>query len=223
MRNTYLLTLTLLITAFLPFASAKTFEGQYEMAFTGDGENITMSFWVKGGHMRMKAGGKAGQMGEMILREGMSSMIILMPQQGMYMEMPIPQDAIASAAKPKDLDELPFKRTGNKKEILGYTAHEFVYENEKDKMTIWATDAVGSMPFANNPMLQGWTQTMQQLTGLKSFFPLETVGTRRGKKEFKMTVLKIEQKSLPDSLFLPPEGLRKMTLPAGMGGLLPGG
>ena len=222
MRKTYLLTVGLIWALVQSLVGDEVFEGQYDMAFSGDGDEVVVSCWVKAGHMRMKVGGKGG-VGEMIMRDGMSSMLMIMPQQRMYMEMPVPVDTFDTDEPELKDGENPFKKTGKTKKMLGLTVHEFLFDHEGEKMTIWATDELGSMPYANNPMLQGWAIAMRKLTGLKSFFPIETIGTENGKESFKMTVKKVEKKSLPDSMFLPPEGFMKMTIPAGMGGFMPGG
>ena len=157
----------------------------------------------------------------MILRDGMKTMLMIMPEQGMYMEMAIPQDMFKPEENPPEKEEdFPFKKTGKTREILGYTAHEYLMEDDGEKATIWATDELGSMPFANNPMLKGWSDALRRMTGLDSFFPLETIGTEGGKEAYRLTVTKVEKKSLPDSMFEPPEGMMKMTMPGGMGNFM---
>lgn len=223
MRKTYLFSLITLIAIAQTLWPDDSFEGQYDMELSSPGESMTISFWAKGGHLRMKLSGKRDETGEMIFRDGISTMIMVMPQQRMYMEMPIPQDIIKPDEQELNARDFPFKKTGNSKTMLGMEAQEFVFEDAGEKMVIWATEEMGSMRFANNPMLQGWTQAMRRMTGLKAFFPLETIGTENGKEAYRMKVTKVEKKSLPDSMFLPPEGFMKMTLPAGMGGFMPGG
>ena len=219
--------LSVLLTGFVLTASVlfgvETFEGRYDMTLSGDGESVDIAFWVKDGHIRMKMEGKGNETGEMILRDGLSTMLMIMPQQRMYMEMPIPDVAAQAVPSPDDEEgELPFEKTGKTREILGLTAHEFLYDENGEKMAIWATDELGAMPFANNPMLQGWAEAMQRLTGLDSFFPLETIGYENGREAYRMTVTKVEKKQLENALFEAPPGYRKMTMPAGMGGFLPG-
>ena len=223
MRKTYLIVLILFIASTHRAFPSDSFEGQYDMEFSESKETVQVSFWAKGGHLRMKLSGKRDETGEMIFRDGISAMIMVMPQQRMYMEMPIPPESFKTDSGEMDPEGFPFKETGNSKKILGMDAKEFVFEHEGESMTIWATDELGSMPFANNPMMKGWTDAMRRMTGLKAFFPLEMIGTENGKESYRMKVTKVERKSLPDSMFLPPEGFMKMTLPAGMGGFMPGG
>ena len=90
-------------------------------------------------------------------------------------------------------------------------------------MIIWATEELGSMPYSANPILEGWATAMRKLTGLSAFFPLETIGFEDGKESYLMIVKKVEEKTLPESIFLPPEGYMKLDMPGGMRGFMPGG
>lgn len=199
------------------------FEGTYVMEMSAGKDKVQTSLQVKGGHVRMTVTSQ-DMPGEMIIRDGMSTMLMLMPQQKMYMEVPLQgmMGALAPEAdkKPEEEKTIPFKKTGNTRKILGYEAHEFAYELGSDKMVIWATEDLGAMPFIRSPLFEGWGQAMRKVTGLSSFFPLETIGYEKGKPAYKMVIKSIEAKPLPDSLFLPPAGFRKMTMPGGMGGFL---
>jgi hypothetical protein len=198
----------------------EAFEGSYDMNFRGKDMNITTTFWVKGGHVKMKHQGTMAQMGEMIIRDDMSTIIVCVPQQMAYLEMPIPSEGDFTLPDPDPEGELPFKKTGETKEILGFKAHEFIYEANNEKLVIWATDELGSMPFARNQIFTAWAAAMRRVSGLPNFFPLETLSYAGDKVNVSMKVTKVEKQKLPDSLFRPPEGYRKMTLPAGMGGFM---
>lgn len=206
-----------------PLLSGKAFEGEYDMQLQGDGEVVNCTFWVKTGNMRMKISGKGQESGEMIFRNGTSTMIMIVPSQRMYMEMEIPEGISVPAPDEEELEEdFPFKRTGETRTILGFKAHEFLMEDGAEKMVIWATEGLGTMPYSENPILEGWGAAMRMVTGLKAFFPLETIGYEKGKESFRMTVQRIEPKELPEALFQPPEGFMKFNMPAGMGGMMPG-
>lgn len=201
--------------------SAETFEGMYKMSLSQGKDKMPMTIWTKDNHLRMEI--KAQEMaGIMILRDGMESMLMLMPQQRMYMEMPIPQDGLESnsPSEPGEGEDFPFKKTGETKDILGYTAHEFVSEEGKDKLVIWATEELGSMPFARNPMMKGQANMMRKVTGLSSFFPLEMTNYKKGKAEFSMKVTEVKASELEDSLFEAPAGYMRMAMPGGMRGMM---
>jgi hypothetical protein len=196
------------------------FEGSYDMELSSDGEKVLTTLWTKDGHVRMKLSGATEMPGEMILRDGMRKMLLIMPEQRMYMEMAIPEVKGSAADDPGPDAAPPFTRTGEKREILGYAAHEFILEDGANKVVIWATEDLGSMAFANNPMLEGWADAMGKVTGLSAFFPLEMTGFEKGKQAYRMTIRRIEPGKLADSLFEPPPGFMKMTMPAGMGGFM---
>ena len=217
-----ILTGILFLLATTPLLAAKAFEGQYDMELRGDREVVNCTFLVKEGNMRMKVSGKGQESGEMIFRNGTSTMIMIVPSQKVYMEMAIPEGISVPPPEEKELEEFPFKKTGETRDILGYKAHEYVMEDGEEKVVIWATEELGTMPYSENPVLEGWGAAMRMVTGLKAFFPLETVGSAKGKETFRMTVRKVEAKALEDAIFLPPEGYMKFSMPAGMGGMMPG-
>lgn len=214
--------LSLALVSALLCQAAEVFEGSYVMQISGDGERISTQIWAKDGHMRMKLSSNQAP-GEMIMRDGMETMLVVMPAQKMYMEMPLKLDnmpTIKGMDKEGALEKAPFEKTGETRKILGHTAHEFRFDADGEKMVMWATEDLGSMPYSRNPMMAGWGEAMSKVTGLEAFFPLEIKGYEKGKVAFEMTIKDIEKKKLPDSLFTAPEGFRKMTMPSGMGGFM---
>jgi hypothetical protein len=211
----------LLLAVVNPLLSKGTFEGQYDMKLTGNDERVDCTFWVKDGNMRMKVSSKGQKSGEMIFPKGSNALIMIVPQQKMYMEMAIPSEPDTPDTESDEPVESPFTRTGETRKILGYDAHEFLAEGKGEKMVIWATEELGSMPYSNNPILEGWANAMKKMTGLSAFFPLETIGYDGGRESYRMVVTKVEEKALPDAMFLPPKGYMKFDMPAGMGGFMP--
>ncbi|MGC9450455.1 MAG: DUF4412 domain-containing protein [Oceanipulchritudo sp.] len=207
----------------LRLCATEPFEGSFDMTVDAEGEKATLSVTTKEGdiHMKMKGGDAPG---EMIFREGMSTMLVLMPEQRMYMEMPLKGEMTGpgpgSAPPQEEPGEIPFKKTGRTREIQGYTAHEFIVENEGGKTEIWASEELGSMPFVHNPMFGGASDPMRKFTGLSAFFPLEVNGYKGDKPEYRMTITRIEKKKVDDALFQPPPGFQRFSMPGGMGGLM---
>jgi len=215
---------TLIIMFFaVALSAADKFEGRYVMEFTSGGETMGLTIWTKDGNMRMAMGEQMP--GEVIMRDGMRTMVVVMPEQRMYMEMPLDGMVPGMDSSPAEEgtdEEMPFEKTGETKKILGLVAEKFIFKggkDGKDDMVIWATDALGSMSFMSNPMLEGVASALQEVTGLKAFFPLEMIGNGKGKDAFQMRVKEVEKKELSDALFAPPAGFRKMTMPAGMGNM----
>lgn len=221
-------TLGIMFTLFVTVAlsAADRFEGRYVMEVNAGGETMDLTVWAKDGHMRMVMGDKGTMPGELVMRDGMSSMLVIMPQQRMYMEMPL--EGMIPGSGPEDKEgeggeeEMPFEKTGETKKILGYVAEKFIFKggkDGKDDMIVWATDALGSMSFMKNPMMEGVASAMERVTGMKSFFPLEMIGMEKGRDAFQMRIKEVEKKELKDSLFMPPQGYRRMSMPTGMGNM----
>lgn len=196
----------------------KSFEGHYTMELTADKETVMTDFWVKDGHMRMSVTNR-NIPGEMIIRSDSDKMLVLIPQQKMYIEVGIPKIKDELPSGEEGTEDSRFKKTGKTREILGYEAHEFTYEDGNDQLTIWATEELGAMTFGQNPVLQPFAANMLAVTGLKAFFPLEATSSSKGKQSFRMQVKTIEKKKLDDSQFKPPSDYRVMTMPTMPGGM----
>lgn len=202
----------------------ETFEGTYTMEMSGEGDSAKITIWTKDSHIRMSIASK-DMPGEMILRDGMSTMLMIMPAQRIYMEMQIPDMTDKLSEKfgnpgGEPSDEMPFKKTGKTKKIEGFEAHQFMYEKGAEKMSVWATEELGAMPMARGPVMQGYAAAMQKITGLEAFFPLEMTSYKNGKMESRMVIKDVDKKELPESMFLPPAGYRRMSMPTGMGGFM---
>lgn len=198
--------------------TAEPFEGRYAMQFSDGRNDLKSTFWVKGGDIKMEFSGRRGMegMGQMVLREGSSKILIIIPQQRAYLEMPIPNDPSLAEVEKRTPEDMPFEKTGETREILGYTAHQYLLEKDGEKMEIWATDALGAMPFARNQMLQGYAASMRKVAGLKDFFPLETIVTRNGKETARMTVTEVVKENLSEKTFMAPPAYKPLMPPGGM-------
>jgi hypothetical protein len=195
--------------------SANPFEGSYEVTVDTGGNNLTSTVYIKGSDLRFEMD-MGGMTNVMLMKDGMSTMTVIMPAQKMYMEMPVPMNlAIREGKEEGDLP--PFEKTGREKEIEGFKAHEYLLKQGKETMTIWATDALGSLAAMNTPMMMGVARYLKQVTGLQAFFPLEMSSERANGETFRMNISNIERKELDGALFVPPADFRKMNIPTGMG------
>ncbi len=204
--------------------AADHFEGTFDMEVSSEGTSFASSVATKDGNVRMQMQDQP-MPGEIIMRDGMKKILVIMPSRKMYMEMPIPEERSAGGASQDDsetdsIEEMPIRKTGKTREMHGYKVHEFVLDQEEGKTEVWATEEIGSMPLVQNPMMNRSSSPLRMLTGLSAFFPLEATGYKNGSKRFHMKVTNIEKKDLPDSLFEAPSDFRKMTVPKGMGGFL---
>jgi hypothetical protein len=228
-----LLTLCALV---LPCAlTAETFEGKVSMTMTSpsskDGSQ-TMNMSLKEGFMRIDVTASKGA-GAMIMDYKNQQMLVLMPAQRMYMVQPIPQPGAnpqaGGYAQPGAASRGPaptLEDTGVKETILGYVCTKYTATGAQGTAQLWLTDQLGAFnglfhgggPGQRPQAPQAWESALKG----KGFFPMRVVSNNNG-KEFRLEVTSVEKTSLPDSLFAPPEGWRKLDLGAMMGGAMPGG
>lgn len=213
---------------------AEMFEGKVTMKVTSssskDGSQ-TIDMSMKEGFMRTDIASQRGTAAAIIDYKN-QQMIVLMPQQKMYMVRPLPSTATPSspanatvkqaAASGSDLTE-----TGVTETILGYTCTKWTHTSAQGTSEIWVTDQLGTFgglphgggPGAPQQAPQAWESALKG----KNFFPLRVVTSTGGKEKFRLEVTSVEKTSLPDSDFAAPAGWRKFDLGAMMGGAMPGG
>jgi hypothetical protein len=218
----------LVLTCALP---AETFEGTLSMKMTSanqkDGPQ-TINFSLKEGLMRTDVPTKQGTMSAIFDTKN-HTLILLMPQQRMYMERELPQPTPPPASNPAAANpsDYSLQDTGVTETILGYSCKKFIATGPKGSSEIWVTDQLGSFfglyhgggPGRRPEAAQAWETA---LAG-RNFFPLRVVTTAGGKGTFRMDVTAVDKQSLPNSLFTAPAGWTKFDLGAIMGGAMQGG
>lgn len=173
------------------------FEGK--ITFTGDGaDGETVEYLTKDGAIRMNA--PDGEQGTMIMKDG--KMIILMPQMNMYMEQPLDVDETITE---QDVAEADIQKTGETKDILGYTCEKWVATDNGEEAEMWVTDEIGNFFFFDAVKKDA---AFTDIFG-DSFFPMEIIDG--GSVVFKVTA--VEEMSLEESLFEVPAGYKKMDMP----------
>lgn len=202
------------------------FEGRVDFKISAErGRAESVGYLIKNGRIRLEvAGQKEG--GVVIMDVAKKTMLMIMEEQRMYMEMAMPDVAAqAAAAKP---EEVKLERTGEKAKIAGYDAEKYVAMHQGKKTDLWLAEGLGSflsMPSGGpmgggaNPGMQAWERA---LAG-KELFPLRVIGYDGGGREVsRMEVTAIAKKALPDALFAPPAGFQKLDMGGMMQGLPPG-
>lgn len=213
---------------FLAAASAAAFEGKVSLGMKSgrDAEQV-IDYAMKGTRVRMEpkmadAGGAA-----MIMDWEKQEMIVLMPEQQMYMVMPLRKPQAAAHTQPAAATEQKVEKTGRTEKILGYRCEEYVTSEGGQTTELWITEELG--PFAGlgagaNPMagMMGgggpksaapstWERALQNKQGA---FPLRVISRdAKGRETFRLEAKKIEPGTLPDSHFAPPSGYQKFALP----------
>ena len=167
----------------------------------------------------------------MIMDVAKQEALMLMPDQQMYMVMPM-KKAVETAMEKAGVDTADVEVTGKTETILGYKCSQILVKDKGTVTEVWAADGLGAFMGlgGGNPgggMFGGgkpanaakWEQALKGKGG----FPLRVI-TRdgAGKQTYKMEATKIEAGSLPNSLFSPPEGFQKFDMP-NMGGMFKGG
>lgn len=199
------------------------------MKITSKGKPIEVTYAIKGSRMRMETEMERGKSVTSIMDLNAKEIIMLVPDQKMYMVMPM-KDAVEAARQASaQSGQSILEKTSETEKILGYTATKYLAKSEGgEPIEIWAASGIG---FFFNPNSLGgpmgnrrqaapaaWERELRE----KGFFPLRTV-VRSPRGDTRMEVVALEKEKLADTLFQPPADYQKFSLPGGLGGFLPGG
>jgi hypothetical protein len=155
-------------------------------------------------------------------------MLMLIPQQQMYMVENLPQPPAdpkaPTAAKQLGSD---VQVTTEKETILGYECTKIISTSDKGTTEVWVTDQLGSFmglspggggPGRRSQATQAWETALKG----KGFFPMRVVTTMNGKGSFRLEVTSVDKVKEPDSEFAPPDGWRKFDMGSMLGGAMNG-
>jgi hypothetical protein len=180
---------------------------------------------LKEGHMRTDMETSRGTMSAIFDMKAQQIMI-LMPQQRMYMVQNMPQPA--AGQPPARMGSAPgnLQNTGVKETILGYECTKYTVTGADGSMTdIWVTDQLGTFiglfhggPGGRSQPPAEWESALKG----GNFFPMRVV-SNSSRGTFKLEVTAVNKASLPDSVFAAPEGWQKFDLGSIMGGGMHGG
>lgn len=203
---------------------AKDFEGSVQMTLSnGKNQSHQLTYSIKPGFIRTDFRLSDAETATAIMNIKADEMIVLMPGQSVYMSMPLTRGLSTVTKKGTD-DATQLVNTGVTEKILGYTCTKYLAKSSEGETEIWATDQLGTFMGLGNALggnhgsvpLPGWEQS---LVG-KDFFPLRVIGSENNRHPFRLEATAVEPKSLPDSMFTPPAGYHKFSLPGMVGQLL---
>lgn len=156
-------------------------------------------------------------------------MIILLPEQKMYLVQPTPKPGELPGAGGNPNQTVT--QTGEKEKILGYDCVKYVATSPEGATDIWVTDQLGAFmglgggnpmggPGRGAPATQAWEQALRG----KEVFPLRVVTKGpNGRETFRMEATAVKKQSLPASTFTPPPDFQKLDMPNMMRGMgIPG-
>ncbi len=215
--------------------TAATFEGKVTMQMSS-GQKAgaqDMTYSIKDDLVRIdmqikdKSGKSAGGMGGMIMDAKKQEMIMLMPQQQMYMVHSLAAPTGQPGAAHEGADKVPeysLDKTGETETILGYKCEKFVMKTDKSSTAMWLTSELGGFMGSGSGGMGGFggrrgsgsqqAQAWEKALAGKNMFPMRVVGSSPdGKESFRMEVTAVEKQSLPASDFQVPAGWRKFEMP----------
>jgi hypothetical protein len=212
---------TLLLTASL--AHAAGFEGKVTLSMTtGKGKVQDLNYSMKENAIRIDMNAEGHSIATIMDLQKME-MVMLMPEQQMYMVMPI-KDKVEKAVQGAMDKEVNVEKTGRTETILGYKCDEYVSKDKDTTTEVWVAEGLGSfmgLGSGGGPMggmmgggkakaANGWEQKFKGKPG----FPLRVVSRdAKSRETFKMEATKIEPGALPASDFQPPAGWQKFQMP----------
>lgn len=229
-------TLSTIVTALAlltPLASpAANFEGRITMKMTApNGQAMPMTYSLKSGLMRVDLNSGQGMSAATIIDPAKQQMIVLMPQQKMYMVRPLNEPGAAPTTAPRE--DVTVQKTNEHAKILGYDTTKYLTKSHAMNSEVWVTDQLGTFGGlgGNGPAMHGpgprrggAAEAWQEAFRGKDAFPLRVITTdAKGRRVFEMEATSIEKVSLPDTLFTPPADYRKFDMGEMMRGMMPGG
>lgn len=208
---------------------AQSFEGVVKYKMGGAGKTMgEMTQMYKGTKARTEFTGAGGQGGAMIMDMAAQSMIMLIPQQKMYMVM----DMKKMAAMAKNMPGAggqgapaggagappAITATGKTETVAGYSCEYYVV-GDKQKMEICAAKGLGMFSMGQSPMGRMGANPLAALSDptyakifRDGFFPLKIRNLERN--EVVLEATQVEKKTLDASLFVPPSDYKEMQMPS---------
>lgn len=211
------LVLVLMLIMCIPlFAQDNNFEGKATFKVSTEKDAAEFDYYIKAGSYRMDLRNENESVSILQTDENMT---VLMHEQNMYMEFPKAMMDMMKKQKHDSYGEeaedmgAP-EKTGNTKELLGYNAEEWKFEDEQgNKVLMWVTDEVGNFMFIDSPMQKMKRPAWQEAISENGYFPLMiTVFESDGAEKAIWEVTEITEMDVDAAMFNAPEGYEKMDM-----------
>jgi|GEM_PF-3660242 len=202
----------MIIIAALLFPAAalaqETFEGVVKVTVTNSrGEKNDVTVYTRENALRVESEeGEEVKHGNILVKS--DSIYIMMPTEEKYIQMPInTNNKIQNFAD--DADNL--KKAGETKEILGYQAEKWIFNDNGADVEIWSTKELGNVVNLLNFIPDAASEVWYKNIFSEGFFPLSVTVTNSARNTVnKFEVTEIEEKELDDSDFDLPDGFTRM-------------
>ena len=193
-------------------STAQDFEGVIHYQFDNlKQQNIDdIQYMIKDGKIRMEFG-MGSRSGAMLYNPDESQMTFIIDKMKSYMKMDM-NDMSQKSNHDSKWAKSEVDKTGQTKEIAGHSCEIWILNNDKgDEITMCMADDLGTFMTPGNPMAQKHAPDWAKEIIAEGFMPLEVVEQSGGSETVQMRATKIEEKSLPNSLFEIPEGYGDMS------------
>ncbi len=209
---------TMIALSFLLFFTSSlsiaqnNFQGKVTFEVNDEGQKQQINYFIKGDKFLIQPldGEGAGQ-GSIIYDGDKKSMMVIMKEQKMYMEVPIdPTDEISN-----DESGEPdyFIKTGNSQDVLGYSSDEFEFKDAGKKGLALMTKELGAFLFMDDPAGGGDSQWQKEIMS-EGYFPLVVKEENSsGELETVFKVIELKPMDLDDKMFSAPPGFKKFEIP----------
>lgn len=196
---------------------AAAFEGRISFLITSGKNSQALNYALRENAVRMEIDAEGRTMASIVDLQK-REMIMLMPQEKMYMVMPF-KEAVEKAINEAELKQHNIEKTGRTDKILGYKVEEYVSKDRNATSEIWVAEGLGTfmgLSAEGGPggrrraPAQSWETAFKGKPG----FPLRVV-TRdaKNKETYKMEATKVEPGKLPAALFQPPADYQRFQMP----------
>ncbi|WP_438479449.1 DUF4412 domain-containing protein [Oleiharenicola lentus] len=208
--------------------AASAFEGKVDLAIStgAKGAPQALSYSIKGDKLRLEMAAEGHAMAS-IVDTTKQEILVLIPDQKMYMVMPLKQ-GVETAAKAGGVNtDVQVEATGKTDTILGYKCEQVLVKDKNQVTEVWLAEGLGTfagLGSGGNPFggkKPAATAKWEEALKGKSGFPLRVI-TRdlKSNETFKMEATKITPGALSAALFQPPAGFQKFQMPD-LGGFNP--
>lgn len=194
-------------------AAQRSFEGV--ITFRADGGE-PMTYYVRSGMVRVEVD-MGGEKSAMIMDTRTRTMTVLIPQQRSYMQFSVPDDPPGTSSA----TDVKVTKLGKSEVVAGHPCQYVRITGSSGEIAdvCAATDLGSFMVPSAGPQggTTSRTDTWYRFLN-RDLFPLKVISNESGKGKAVLEATKVERKALDPSLFTPPSGFRKLTMPMGPGG-----